>query len=99
MNLPYFIQKERCGAWHEVTYPLFPEGSENDYFHTEWFNYYHSIKGRTIDTSSGESLFPIKIDNIPPINRDHLHVTTAQSQKLSEAPAPASFQVRSWKPA
>ncbi len=99
MNLPYFIQKERCGAWHEVTYPLFPEGSENDCFYTELFNYYHSIKGRTIDTSSGESLFPIIIDNIHSVTGEHLQVTKAQNQKPSEASAPASFQVRSWKPA
>lgn len=99
MNLLNFIQKEFCGAWHVVTYPLFPEGSEDDCFYTELFNYYHSIKGRTIDTSSGESLFPIVIDNMHSTRGEHLPLTKAQNQKQSEAcSAPASFQVRRWKP-
>ena len=57
MNLLYFIQKELCAPWNEISRPLFLEGSENEYFYTELFNYYDSLKGKTIDTSSGESLF------------------------------------------
>ncbi len=98
MNPVYFIQKELSAAWNEVTRPLFPEGSENECFYTELFNYYHSLKGKTIDTSSGESLFPIIIDNVDSINRRHVRITKAQGQKLSEASVPAGFQVGSWKP-
>jgi len=68
MNPLYFIQKELSTAWDEVNRPLFPEGSENEYFYTELFNYYHSLQGKTIDTGSGESLFPIMIDNAHSIN-------------------------------
>lgn len=57
MNLFYFIQKELCAPWNEISCPLFLEGSANEYFYTELFNYYDSLKGKTIDTSSGESLF------------------------------------------
>ncbi len=74
MNPLYFIQKEFSAAWNEVTRPLFPEGAEHEYFHTELFNYYHSLKGKTIDTSSGESLFPIVIDNAHSINGEYFHV-------------------------
>lgn len=95
MNPLSFIQKELSAAWNEVTRPLFPEGSENECFYTELFNFHHSLKGKTIDTSSGESLFPIIIDNVHPINRE---ITKAQGQKLSEASAPVGFQLRSWKP-
>lgn len=99
MNLLSFIQKELSAAWDEVSRPLFPEGSDNEYFYTELFNYYHTLKGKTIDTSSGESLFPIIIDNVHSLNGEHLQITKAPSQKLSEASALADFEVRNWKPA
>lgn len=99
MNPLYFIQKELSAAWNEVNRPLFPEGYENEYFYTELFNYYHSLKGKTIDTSSGESLFPIIIDNVHSINGEHLQITKVPNQKLSEASALADFEVRNWKPA
>ncbi|HEY8034322.1 MAG TPA: hypothetical protein VIF37_01890 [Methylobacter sp.] len=99
MNPLYFIRKELSAAWNEVNRPLFPEGSENEYFYTELFNYYHSLKGKTIDTSSGESLFPIIIDNAHSINREQVQITKTQSQKLSEASALVDFEVRNWKPA
>lgn len=100
MNLLSFIQKELSAAWDEVSRPLFPEGSDNEYFYTELFNYYHSLKGKTIDTSSGESLFPIIVDNVHSINGEHLQITKASSQNLSEASsALADFEVGSWKPA
>jgi hypothetical protein len=99
MNLLSFIQKEFSAAWDEVSRPLFPEGSDNEYFYTELFNYYHSLKGKTIDTSSGESLFPIIIDHVHSINGERLQITKAPSQALSEAPTLADFEVRSWKPA
>jgi len=57
MNLLYFIQKEFYAAWNEANHPLFPVGTANDDFYTELFNYYQSLKGKTIDTNSGESLF------------------------------------------
>jgi hypothetical protein len=63
MNPLNFIRKELSSAWNEVTRPLFLEGSENEFFYTELFNYYHSLKGKTIDTSSGESLFPLTINH------------------------------------
>lgn len=59
MNLLNFIQKELHAAWYEATYPLFPADSADDCFYTELSNYYHSIKGKTIDTNSGESLFSV----------------------------------------
>ncbi|TAN71783.1 MAG: hypothetical protein EPN17_00500 [Methylobacter sp.] len=82
MNLLYIMQKELYAAWHEATCPLFQEGSENDYFYTELFNYYHSLKGKTIDTSSGESLFSAITDNVHSIKGEHLHISKAQGQKL-----------------
>ena len=81
MNPLYFIQKELSAAWNEANRPLFPEGSENEYFYTELFNYYHSLKGKTIDTSSGESLFPIIIDNVRSINGEHVQITKAPKPK------------------
>lgn len=96
MNPLYFIQKELSAAWNEVNRPLFPEGSENEYFYTELFNYYHSLKGKTIDTSSGESLFPMIIDNVRSINGEQLQIT---KEKLSETSALTDFEVRNWKPA
>lgn len=98
MNLLYFVQKELYAAWHEATCPLFQEGSENDCFYTELFNYYHSLKGKTIDTSSGESLFSAITDNVYSIKGEHLHTSKAQSQKIPETAGPANFQARSWKP-
>jgi hypothetical protein len=74
MNMLHFIQKALCAAWHEATCPLFLEGYDNEYFHTELFNYYHSLKGKTIDTSNGESLFPIIIDNVHSIAGEHFHI-------------------------
>jgi len=95
MNLLGFIQKELSATWDEVTRPLFPEGSENDEFYTELFNYYHSLQGKTIDTSRGESLFPPIIDNTHLINRQHLHII---KDKLSEVSVPAGgFHARNWK--
>lgn len=99
MNPLYFIKKELSTAWNEVNRPLFPEGSDNEYFYTELFNYYHTLKGKTIDTSSGESLFPITIDNVHSINGERVQITKVQSQKLSEAPSLVDFEVRNWKPA
>ncbi|MFI3154696.1 MAG: hypothetical protein QX199_00925 [Methylococcaceae bacterium] len=84
MNPLYFIPKQLSAAWNEVTRPLCPEAPENEYFYTELFNFYHSIKGKTIDISSGESLFPIIIDNAHSINGEYLRITKVQSQKLSE---------------
>jgi hypothetical protein len=80
-----------------VNRPLFPESSENE-SHTELFNFYHSLKGRTIDMRNGESLFPVIIDRSRFISEDHVQIAKAQSQKLSKAPALASFEVRNWKP-
>ncbi|MCF7965548.1 MAG: hypothetical protein K9L79_08420 [Methylobacter tundripaludum] len=57
MNLLNFIPKELHAAWYEATYPLFSVDSVDDCFYTELSNYYQSIKGKTIDTNSGESLF------------------------------------------
>jgi len=67
MNPLYFIKEELSAAWQEVNRPMFPESSENE-SHTELFNFYHSLKGKTIDTRNGESLLPIKIDNVYSIN-------------------------------
>jgi hypothetical protein len=86
MNLLDFIQKEFKAAWDEVNRPLFPESYEDEYFYTELFNYYHSLKGKTIDTSNGESLFPITVDNPYSINKQHVPITKAQSLELSELP-------------
>jgi hypothetical protein len=99
MNPLYFIKKELSAAWNEVNRPLFPEGAENEYFYTELFNYYHSLKGKTIDTSTGESLFPITLDNVHSIGGERVQITRVPSQTLSEAPALANFEVRNWKPA
>jgi len=63
MNPFYFIKEELSAAWQEANRPLFPESPENE-SHTELFNFYHSLKGKTIDTSNGESLLPIKIDSV-----------------------------------
>lgn len=90
MNLLDFIQKELYAAWREATNPLFPDGPVNDYFYTEQFNYYQSLKGKTIDTNRGESLFLA--------GGDHLHITKIQRHNLSEVSAPADFQARNWKP-
>lgn len=95
----HFIKKELSAAWNEFNRPLFPEGYENECFYTELFNYYHSLKGKTIDTSSGESLFPIIIDNSQSINGEHVHITKVPSQELSEVPALAELQLLNWKPA
>ena len=70
MNPLSFIRKEPC----PISCPLFSEGSEDNYFYTELFNYYHSLKGKTIDTSNGESLFPIRIDSTHSINGGHLQI-------------------------
>ncbi len=94
MNLIGFIHKELHAAWDEVSSPLFPEGSENDEFYTELFNYYHSLQGKTIDTSRGESLFPAIADNTHPVSRQHLHII---KEKLSEISVPAGFDERNWK--
>lgn len=99
MNPLSFIQKELSAAWTEVTRPLFLEVSENEHCYAELFSYYHSLKGKTLDTSSGESLFPIIIDNVHSINGEHLQITKAPSQRLSEASTLADFEIRSWKPA
>ncbi|MGZ5012051.1 MAG: hypothetical protein ACXV74_13930 [Methylobacter sp.] len=99
MNLLNFIQKEFYAALQEVNRPLFPEGSKNDEHYTELFNFYHSLKGKTIDTRNGESLFPITIDNVHLVNREQMQITRAQDQKLSEASALADFEVKSWMPA
>lgn len=99
MNPLYFIKKELSAAWNEVNRPLFPEGAENEYFYAELFNYYHSLKGKTIDTRNGESLFPIIIDNVHSISGERVQITKAQSQTLSEAPALVDFEVRNWKAA
>lgn len=99
MNPLYFIKKEFSAAWNEVNRPLFPEGSENEYFYTELFNYYHSLKGKTIDTSAGESLFPITIENVHSVNGECIQITKVPSQKLLEASALVDFEVRTWKPA
>lgn len=61
MNLLNFIQKEFHAAWYEATYPLFPVDSANDCFYSELSSYYQSMKGKVIDTNSGESLFPATI--------------------------------------
>ncbi len=63
MNLLYFIQKELYAAWFEATNPLFLASSANDFFYTEQFNYYQSLKGKVIDTNSGESLFSATTDS------------------------------------
>ncbi len=68
MNPFNFIHKELSAVWNELTRPLFQDGSENEYFYTELFNYYHSLKGKTIDTSNGESLFPLAINNVHSIH-------------------------------
>lgn len=99
MNPLYFIQKELSAAWNEVNRPLFPEGSENEYFYTELYNYYHSLKGKTIDTSNGESLFPITIDNLHSMSQEHVQITKVTSQMLSDVPFPVDFEARNWKPA
>jgi hypothetical protein len=96
MNLLNFIQKKFYAALQEAKRPLFPEGSENDEHYMELFNFYHSLKGKTIDTRNGESLFPITIDNVHFINKE---ITKAQDQKLSEASILADFEVKSWIPA
>lgn len=59
MNLLYFVKKELGAAWNEATNPLFWEAAAaaNDDFYTGLFNYYHSMKGKTLDTHGGESLF------------------------------------------
>lgn len=94
----HFIKKELSAAWNEINRPLFPEGYENEYFYTELFNYYHSLKGKTIDTSSGESLFPIIIDNTQSISSEHVHITKVPSQEPSEVPTLAELQLLNWKP-
>ncbi|MDP1663824.1 MAG: hypothetical protein Q8L79_01765 [Methylobacter sp.] len=97
MNLLNFIQKEFYASWHEATCPLFPEGyGESDYFYTELSNYYHSIKGKTIDTNSGESLFAA--GNAPSINSNHLSIAKVRRLTLPEVSVPAGFQARNWKP-
>ncbi|MCK9620279.1 MAG: hypothetical protein M0R47_07060 [Methylobacter sp.] len=96
MNLLNFIQKEFYAALQEANRPLFPEGSENDEHYMELFNFYHSLKGKTIDTRNGESLFPITIDNVYFINKE---ITKARDQKLPEASALADFEVKNWMPA
>lgn len=96
MNLLYFFQKELCNAWHEANRPLFPECSESEHF-SELFNYYHSLKGKTIDTSNGESLFPVMMDNAHPVNREPLQITKAQRKTSSEVSVPVGFPARSWK--
>jgi len=77
MNPLYFFQKKLNAAGNEPSLPLFPEGSENEYFYKELFNYYQSLKGKTIDTCNGESLFPIKIDNVQSINGAHVQIIKA----------------------
>jgi hypothetical protein len=67
MNPLYFIKEELSAAWKEANRPLFPESSENE-SHTELFNFHHSLKGKTIDTSNGESLFPIVINSVHSLN-------------------------------
>jgi len=57
MSLLYFIQQELYTVWFEATNPLFPASSANDVIYTDQFNYYQSLKGKVIDTHSGESLF------------------------------------------
>ncbi len=94
MNLFDLIQKEFRAAWNEVNRPLFLEGSENEYFYTELFNYYHSRKGKTIDTCNGESLFPIIIDKVHSIKKGQVQITKVHNQELPEA-ALAGFEVRS----
>lgn len=87
MGLIYLIQKELYAAWSEATNPQFPANSANDFFYTDQFNYYHSLKGKVIDTNSGESLF--QQQPIASIS------TKAQRQNLSEA---GSLE-RKWKTA
>jgi hypothetical protein len=96
MNPFYFIKEELSAAWKEVNRPLFPESSENE-SHTELFNYYHSLKGKTIDSCNGESLFPIIIDRPHSINKDHVQIARALRQKLSEASSLADIEARNWK--
>lgn len=98
MNLLYFIQKELYAAWHEATCPVFQDGSADDYFYTELYNYYHSLKGKTIDTNNGESLCSAITDKAYSINGDQLPIAKTLRQNLSEASVPADFQLRNWKP-
>ncbi|MGR9013660.1 MAG: hypothetical protein ACU83U_08450 [Gammaproteobacteria bacterium] len=91
MNPLNFIQKELYAAWFEATNPLFTDNSANDVFYADQFNYYHSLKGKVIDTNSGESLF--QQQSIAPIP------TKAQCKKQSEAPASTGFLMRNWKTA
>lgn len=94
MNPFYFIKKEFSAAWNEVNRPLFPESSENE-SHTELFNFYQSLKGKTIDARNGESLFPV-IDR-PQSIEEHVQIAKAQSQKLYDAPSLANSEVGNWK--
>ncbi|MGZ5008754.1 MAG: hypothetical protein ACXV9R_06205 [Methylobacter sp.] len=77
MNPFYFFQKKLSTSRSEVSLPLFPEDSENEYFYKELFNYYQSVKGKTIDTYNGESLFPIKIDNVHSMDGAHVQIIKA----------------------
>jgi hypothetical protein len=95
MNLLYLIQKELNAAWNEATSPVFQDNSADDYFHNELFDYYHSLKGKIIDTNSGESLFLPRTDNVRPVNG----IAKAQHRNPSEVSISAGFQVRNWKPA
>lgn len=99
MNLLYSIQKELYAAWIEATYPLFPASSTNDYFYTEQFNYYQSLKDKVIDTNSGESLFSAATDSACSMNGAYMQMTKVQRRNLSEASAEADFLARNWKAA
>ncbi|MGZ5052677.1 MAG: hypothetical protein ACXWF8_14640 [Methylobacter sp.] len=59
MNLLNFVKRELGAALNEATHPLFFEAAAaaNDDFYKGLFNYYHSMKGKTLDTHNGESLF------------------------------------------
>jgi len=92
MNLLYLIQKELNAAWHEATCPVFQDNSADDYFHDELFDYYRSLKGKIIDTNSGESLFLPRTGNIHSASG----IAKAQHRNLSEVSVSAGFEARNW---
>jgi hypothetical protein len=93
-----FIRKELSAAWHEANRPLFPEGSDNNHFYTELFNYYHSLKGKTIDTRNGESLFPLIIDHVQSSHGEQPKIVKVVNRTVSEISVAPDFNAGNWEP-